>query len=278
MGGAHAIAALAYGTATVPRVDKIVGPGNQYVAAAKRLVFGDVAIDSEAGPTEVLIVADKSATPAWVAADLLSQAEHDEMACATLFTASKALVPRVQEQLARQLKTLERAGIARKSLATRGAIVVAKDLAQCLALADRYAPETCAGVDDARRSRASPERRAIFTGHYAVAVGDYGRPNSAAERRDGALLRRSGRGLLKGRPGALRASNAGAGARGMRLAALEGSTRPRKSVEADEEDPRGAARARGGPDAERRRDMSARKERKPRSSARRARPSKFSMT
>ena len=97
MGGAHAVAALAYGTETVPRVDKIVGPGNVYVATAKRFVFGEVAIDSEAGPTEVLVVADKTATPAWVAADLLSQAEHDEMACAVLVTPNRALAARVQE-------------------------------------------------------------------------------------------------------------------------------------------------------------------------------------
>ena len=116
MGGAHAVAALAYGTETVPRVDKITGPGNVYVATAKRLVFGDVAIDSEAGPTEVLIIADRSATPAWVAADLISQAEHDELACAVLITAVKGLATRVQDQIAKQLKGLPRAKIARKAL------------------------------------------------------------------------------------------------------------------------------------------------------------------
>jgi histidinol dehydrogenase len=239
MGGAHAIAALAYGTATVPRVDKIVGPGNQYVAAAKRLVFGDVAIDSEAGPTEVLIVADKSATPAWVAADLLSQAEHDEMACATLFTASKALVPRVQEQLSRQLKTLERAAIARKSLATRGAIVVAKDLAQCLALADRYAPEHLVlAVDDAETvSKHVQNAGAIFLGHYSpVAVGDYlAGPNHVLPTGGTArffsplgvedFLKRSS--LVRFEPSKLREL----GADVMRLAALEGLTGHAKSVE-----------------------------------------------
>jgi histidinol dehydrogenase len=138
MGGAHAIAALAYGTESVPRVDKIVGPGNVYVATAKRFVFGDVDIDTEAGPSEVMIIADRSATPAWIAADLISQAEHDEMAQAILITTAKGLVARVQDQIAKQLKTLERAKVARKSLSSRGAIVVAKDLAECAELADRY--------------------------------------------------------------------------------------------------------------------------------------------
>src|SRR5262245_48480720 len=239
MGGAHAIAALAYGTATVPRVDKIVGPGNQYVAAAKRLVFGDVAIDSEAGPTEVLIVADKSATPAWVAADLLSQAEHDEMACVTLFTNSKALVPRVQEQLSRQLKTLDRAAIARKSLATRGAIVVAKDLPQCLALADRYAPEHLVlAVDDAETvSKHVQNAGAIFLGHYSpVAVGDYlAGPNHVLPTGGTArffsplgvedFLKRSS--LVRFEPSKLREL----GADVMRLAGLEGLTGHAKSVE-----------------------------------------------
>jgi histidinol dehydrogenase len=150
MGGAQAIAALAYGTASVPRVDKIVGPGNVYVQAAKRFVFGEVDIDSEAGPTEVAVVADRTATPAWVASDLLSQAEHEEMASAVLFTHVKALVPRVQEQLERQLKKHEREKIARKSLAARGAVVVAKDLGEAVELANRYAPEHLVlAVDDA---------------------------------------------------------------------------------------------------------------------------------
>jgi hypothetical protein len=118
----------------VPRVDKIVGPGNIYVATAKKMVFGDVDIDSEAGPTEVLAIADRSATPL-ARADLISQAEHDELAQAILITPVKSLVARVQEQIAKQLKTLERAKIARKSLSARGAIIVAKDIAECVALA-----------------------------------------------------------------------------------------------------------------------------------------------
>jgi len=176
MGGAHAVAALAFGTETVPRVDKIVGPGNVWVATAKRLVFGDVAIDSEAGPTEVMVIADKNATPAWVAADLLSQAEHDEAACAVLLTPNRALAQRVQEQLAKQLKALSRAPIARAALAAQGAIVVARDLQECIDLANRYAPEhlvlAVEGSDAV--SKQVQNAGAIFLGHYTpVAVGDY---------------------------------------------------------------------------------------------------------
>jgi histidinol dehydrogenase len=176
MGGAQAIGALAYGTASVPQVDKVVGPGNVWVAAAKRLVFGDVAIDSEAGPTEVLVVADRGATPAWVAADLLSQAEHDEVAHAVLITWIKPLVPRVQEQVEKQLAKLERAKIARKALQTNGVIVVARDLDEALELADRYAPEHLVLAMDTAEALLKRVRNAgtIFLGHYTpVAVGDY---------------------------------------------------------------------------------------------------------
>jgi histidinol dehydrogenase len=176
MGGAHAIAALAYGTETVPRVDKIVGPGNAYVATAKRLLFGQVAIDSEAGPTEVLIIADKTATPAWVAADLISQAEHDEMASCVLVTNSKAIATRVQEQLAKQLKTFARARIAKAALSKRGAIVIAKNLAECVEISNRYAPEhlMIAADDSEAVSKGVTNAGAIFLGHYTpVAVGDY---------------------------------------------------------------------------------------------------------
>jgi histidinol dehydrogenase len=176
MGGAQAVAALAYGTESVPRVDKIVGPGNIYVATAKKMVFGDVDIDSEAGPTEVLAIADRSATPAWLAADLISQAEHDELAQAILITPVKGLAARVQEQIGKQLKTLDRAKIARKSLSTRGAIIVAKDLAECVALANQYAPEhlVIASNDADRIAKDITNAGAIFLGHYTpVAVGDY---------------------------------------------------------------------------------------------------------
>jgi histidinol dehydrogenase len=176
MGGAHAIAALTYGTECVPRVDKIVGPGNVYVAAAKRLLFGEVGIDSEAGPSEVLIVADRTATPAWVAADLLSQAEHDEKACAVLVTPVKALVPRVVEQLAKQLKTLERAKIAGAALGGQGLVVVTKDMDEAIAIANRYAPEHCLlAMDNADAiSKRITNAGAVFAGHYTpVAIGDY---------------------------------------------------------------------------------------------------------
>ena len=176
MGGAQAIAAMAYGTETIPRVDKIVGPGNVYVATAKRLVFGDVAIESEAGPSEVLIVADRSATPAWLAADMISQAEHDELASALLITTANSLVARVQDQIAKQLKTLDRADVAKQSLSKRGAIIVAKKMDECIELSNRYAPEHLViSVDDPEGiSKQVTNAGAIFLGHYTpVAVGDY---------------------------------------------------------------------------------------------------------
>jgi histidinol dehydrogenase len=135
-----------------------------------------VAIDSEAGPTEILVVADRSATPAWVAADLISQAEHEEMASAVLVTPHKSIASRVQEQLAKQLKTLERGKIARKALAGRSAIVLARDLAECLELANRYAPEhlVLAVEDPDTWVKQVQNAGAVFLGHYTpVAVGDY---------------------------------------------------------------------------------------------------------
>jgi histidinol dehydrogenase len=176
VGGAQAVAALAYGTETIPRVDKIVGPGKVYVAAAKKMVFGEVDIDSEAGPTEVVVIADRTATPAWVASDLISQAEHDELAQAILITPLKSLATRVQDQIAKQLKTLDRSKIARKSLSTRGAVILAKDMAECVALSNEYAPEhLLIACDDAERiSKEITDAGAVFLGHYTpVAVGDY---------------------------------------------------------------------------------------------------------
>ncbi|MDH3521003.1 MAG: histidinol dehydrogenase, partial [Myxococcales bacterium] len=176
MGGVQAIAAMAYGTESIPRVDKIVGPGNIYVATAKKMVFGEVDIDSEAGPSEVFIIADRSATPAWIAADLIAQAEHDEVAQAILVTTTKGLATRVQDQVAKQLKTLDREKVAKKSLSARGAIIVAKDLDECAALADRYAPEhlVIATEDPDAISKLVSNAGAIFLGHYTpVAVGDY---------------------------------------------------------------------------------------------------------
>jgi histidinol dehydrogenase len=176
MGGAHAIAALAYGTDSVPRVDKIVGPGNVWVATAKKQVFGQVGIDSEAGPTEVCIIADRSATPAWLAADLISQAEHDELAQSVLITHVKGLVTRVQDQIKRQLAVLEKSDIAEKSIKARGAIVVTKNLDESMRLANEYASEhlVLAVEDPEKLSKDVENAGAIFLGHYTpVAVGDY---------------------------------------------------------------------------------------------------------
>jgi histidinol dehydrogenase len=141
IGGAQAVAAMAFGTASVPHVDKIYGPGNIFVVLAKQRVFGIVAIDQLPGPTETLLVADTSADPELIAADLLAQAEHDPMASAILITTSPGLADAVLEELPRQLATLERAGIAGQSLAANGLIVVVPDVATAIDLANRYAPE-----------------------------------------------------------------------------------------------------------------------------------------
>ena len=140
-GGAQAIAALAYGTETVPKVDKIVGPGNAFVAEAKRQVFGRVAIDMIAGPSEILVVADETATPAFVAADLLSQAEHDALSSAVLITDSMALAQQVSAEVERQLKTLPREAIARVSIETNGKIIVTSDLLCAIDVSNELAPE-----------------------------------------------------------------------------------------------------------------------------------------
>ncbi|HEY1957619.1 MAG TPA: histidinol dehydrogenase [Polyangiaceae bacterium] len=140
-GGAQAIAALAYGTQTIPRVDKIVGPGNLYVACAKRFVFGAVAIDSIAGPSEILVVADDEADPRFIAADLLSQAEHDEAAYPLLVCASPSMAEAVDEELAAQLETLPRHTIAAESLRRNGVAIVARSRARLAELANRIAPE-----------------------------------------------------------------------------------------------------------------------------------------
>ena len=141
MGGAQAIAAFAYGTESIEAVDKIVGPGNKYVAQAKKEVFGRVGIDLIAGPTEVLILADEDADPEWLAADLLAQAEHDPEACALLVTTSPTLAEQVSGALANQLPRLKTAAIAGESLQHNGMIILAKDLGQALELINRKAPE-----------------------------------------------------------------------------------------------------------------------------------------
>ncbi len=141
IGGAQAVGAMAYGTQSVKRVDKIVGPGNIYVATAKKLVFGEVDIDMIAGPSEVLIIADKAADPSFVSADLLSQAEHDELASSILVTDSAELAEKVVKELDTQLRQLKRIGIVEKSLANYGAILITKDMGEAVRLANTIAPE-----------------------------------------------------------------------------------------------------------------------------------------
>ena len=176
VGGAQAVAALAYGTRAIPRVDKICGPGNIYVATAKRLVFGSVDIDMIAGPSEVLIVADGRANPAWIAADLLSQAEHDPLAAAILVTPSAALVRAVQAALATQLAALPRRAIARRALRRHGTAIVTASVAEAIAVANRLAPEHLE-LAVARPERWLPAVRhagAIFLGEHAPEpLGDY---------------------------------------------------------------------------------------------------------
>jgi histidinol dehydrogenase len=176
IGGAQAVAALAYGTATVPRVDKITGPGNIYVATAKRMVFGQVDIDMIAGPSEILVINDGSGTPEHIAVDLLSQAEHDELAAAILVTTDADFGRRVQQAVEEQLATLQRAAIARLSIDDFGAILVARDLNEAMALSNRIAPEHLE-LAVAEPFSLLPKIRhagAIFMGHHCPeAAGDY---------------------------------------------------------------------------------------------------------
>jgi histidinol dehydrogenase len=176
VGGAQAIAALAYGTESVPRVDKIVGPGNAYVAAAKRMVYGDVGIDMVAGPTEVVIAADGTANPAWVAADLLAQAEHDALAVPILVAVGKDVADAVGQEVERQLARLPRQEIAAKAVAGQGLAIVVKDAARAIAVVNLLAPEHAGiALDDARRwAEQVTSAGAVFVGHNACeALGDY---------------------------------------------------------------------------------------------------------
>ncbi|MDO8605680.1 MAG: histidinol dehydrogenase [Phaeospirillum sp.] len=181
VGGAQAVGALAYGTQTIRPVDKIVGPGNAYVAAAKRRVFGTVGIDMIAGPSEILVVADGGNDPAWIAADLLSQAEHDTAAQSILITDDRAFGQRVAEAVESLLKTLPRAAIARESWDRFGAIIVVHDIEDTVALIDRIAPEhlELAVTDPDAIAAKVRNAGAIFLGRYTPeAVGDYvGGPN-----------------------------------------------------------------------------------------------------
>ena len=140
-GGAQAVAAMAYGTESIPRVDKIVGPGNAYVAEAKRQVYGKVSIDTIAGPSEVLVVADKTANPRHVAADMLAQAEHDVLSCCILVTDSETLAHAVQAEIEKQLESLERVSIARPSIDDNGKIIIAENLRRAMQIANAVAPE-----------------------------------------------------------------------------------------------------------------------------------------
>ena len=178
LGGAQAIGALAYGTATVPRVDKIVGPGNAWVASAKRQVYGEVDIDSIAGPSEVLVIADASADPAWLAADLLAQAEHDRDARVVLVTTSPELAAATGRELEQQLQTLPRRAIAEHAVAHHGAAVLVESLDAAIAFANAYAPEHLElGLEPALARRVAARcttAGAIFIGAYASeAAGDY---------------------------------------------------------------------------------------------------------
>ncbi len=176
LGGAQAIAALAYGTESVPAVDKIFGPGNLFVTLAKRQVFGAVGIDGLAGPTETVVIADDSAKPAWVAADLLAQAEHDVLASAILLTPSQKLAEAVQVEVGRQMETLPRADILAQSLPGQSGIVVTKDLDEAAALNNAYAPEhLCLAVRDPwALSEKITNAGGIFMGEHSFEVlGDY---------------------------------------------------------------------------------------------------------
>ncbi len=176
VGGVQAIAALAYGTKSIPKVDKIVGPGNQYVATAKRLVYGEVDIDMVAGPSEIVIVSDESTPSSFVAADLISQAEHDEMALAILITNSEAFGKEVKKGVERQLSSLKRRKIASASLNRRGAILIVKNLEQAMKLVNRIAPEHLELAVSRPFSliKSVKHAGAVFLGSYTpAAIGDY---------------------------------------------------------------------------------------------------------
>ncbi|HEY7744897.1 MAG TPA: histidinol dehydrogenase [Desulfuromonadales bacterium] len=176
VGGAQAVAALAYGTETIPRVDKITGPGNIYVATAKKMVFGQVDIDMIAGPSEILVINDGSGEAAHIAADLLSQAEHDELASSVLVTTDEKMAQAVQNQVEEQLGRLSRQAIARQSIDRFGAIVLARDLEEAIAFSNRIAPEHLE-LAVANPFEILPLIRhagAIFMGHHTPeAAGDY---------------------------------------------------------------------------------------------------------
>jgi len=176
LGGAQAIAALAFGTQSIPAVDKIFGPGNLFVTLAKQQVFGVVGIDGLAGPTETMVIADANAKPAWVAADLLAQAEHDVLASAILLTPSRQLAEAVQAEVAQQIESLSRAEIVAASLQNRSGVVIIRDLEEAAELANLYAPEhLCLAVSEPwRLSEKISAAGGIFLGEHSFEVlGDY---------------------------------------------------------------------------------------------------------
>jgi histidinol dehydrogenase len=176
IGGAQAIGALAYGTQSIPPVDKIYGPGSLFVTLAKRQVYGTVGIDSLSGPTETVVIADETARPAWIAADLLAQAEHDVLASAILLTPSRCLADAVAVEVDRQVAALSRAEIIAQSLAARGGAVITGDIAEAVALANSYAPEhLCLSVADPWRwAEKVSSAGGIFLGEHSFEVlGDY---------------------------------------------------------------------------------------------------------
>jgi histidinol dehydrogenase len=176
IGGAQAVAALAYGTETIRPVNKIFGPGNLFVTLAKRQVYGVVGIDGLAGPTETVVIADDSANPAWVAADLLAQAEHDLLASAILLTPSQTLIQKVQAEVAKQIEQRSRADIIVASLENRGGAVLTRDLSEAVELANEYAPEHLAlSVSDPWRwAEKVTNAGGIFMGEHSFEVlGDY---------------------------------------------------------------------------------------------------------
>lgn len=176
IGGAQAVAALAYGTETIPAVDKIVGPGNAYVAAAKRKVFGRVGIDMIAGPSEILVICDGKTNADWIAMDLFSQAEHDELAQAVLLTPEADFADKVEASMRRQIELMPRKAIIEKSLENRGAIIVTRDLTEACKIADTIAPEHLEMSTDEPEKWAEliHHAGAIFLGRYSCeALGDY---------------------------------------------------------------------------------------------------------
>ncbi len=176
VGGAQAVAALAYGTETIPKVDKIVGPGNIFVATAKKLVYGTVDIDMVAGPSEILVIADENANPAFVAADLMSQAEHDKLASSILVTTSKKLYEEVEVEIEKQVETLERKDIIKESLKNYGKVIICDTIDECIEVSNKIAPEHLELMLDNAMELLGKVKHAgsVFLGHNtAEPIGDY---------------------------------------------------------------------------------------------------------